>query len=574
MNTRRQRSLIYPFARAWHGLPNSLRVAIGFFGLVAFVSLWLIIRHIGLHYTYSEPVRGGTLTEGLIGIPRYINPLLATTEPDLDATRLVYAGLMQKEGFDTYTPYLATTCNTDEPQKVYTCTLNPKARFQDGKKVSAQDVVFTVDRIQKEYGTQSLALAWRGVTVNAPDNKTVVFTLEQPYAGFYDMLTVGILPEHVWGNLDKDAFVLSEYNLHPVGAGSFKVTGIEYERKNGARFPSEFTLTAFRRAINKPYLAHIKLASFASAEELANALERGTIDATAYLTKSDADAFASKARFTTIQSPLTKPFALFINSGKNAALQSTELRTAMQKIVSNIQTASGISQFGLPVRNFSEVTQFHDQGHTLHSDEEIRTHIEKAGYALDTTTGMYVSKKDKTALSFSILTTQSKELQDLVAYLKERMATYGVAIEGQFVDTATLEQNFVRPRSFGMLLFGMTINTSADWFAYLHSSQIDYPGLNITRLADANVDKAVRTLLSTNDTDIKLQNLQILDAKTGNALFPIVFLYEPMTYHVANKKFVISDLANAQSIGDHFGTAHQWYRYSVRTFSFFGKYLH
>ncbi len=572
MDTPYQRSLIYPFARAWYGLPKAFRVAVVFFTVAAFIGFYMILKQFGDRYTYRQPVYGGAITEGLIGIPRYINPLLATTEPDMDATRLVYAGLMQKTAFDTYAPYLASSCITDDTQKVYTCTLNAKARFQDGKKVTAQDVAFTIDRIQKEYGTQALALAWRGVTVATQDNKTIVFTLEQPYAGFSDMLTVGILPEHVWGNLDKDAFAASEYNLHPIGAGPFKITHITYERKNGARFPSEFTLTAFRRAIHKPHLAHISLVSFASAEELISALERGRIDATAYLTKADADIFASKTRFTSLTSPLTKPFALFINDGKSPALQSPELRKALQKIVSNIQVASGISQFGVPVSNFTEIGLATQNTHAaFYADDEIKNHIEKAGYVLDETTGMFVSKKDKTPLSLTILTTQSKELQDLVAYLKEHIAAYGIGVEGQFIDAATLEQNYVRSRSFTILLFGLTINTSADWFAYLHSTQIDYPGLNITRFADTNVDKAVRGLLNTYDTTVQTAALETLDAKAALALFPIVFLYEPMTYHIANKKFTLAPLATTQSIADHFNNADQWYRYSVRTFTFFKK---
>lgn len=567
-----KRSFVYPFARALHGLSKSMRIVF-FVALGVFViSGYLVILEIVKAHSYIEPVRGGTLTEGIIGIPRYINPLLATTDADLGITRLVYAGLMQKIDFDTYQPNLASSCTADTAGKQYTCTLNAKAFFHDRKKITSHDIAFTVDRIQKGYGTQSLMLAWRGVTVQTPDEHTVVFLLEQPFAGFWDMLTVGILPEHLWSNLTKEQFSTSELNTNPVGTGSFKLSSISYERKSGQQFPKLFHLTAFKKAIHRPYLKHIVLAPFASEDEMQDALKGNDINAAIYESSEDIAPFKNTNGYTVVSRPVTKPFALFINYANLPVFRSADVRLAFEKILANIQAQNTNQAFGFAIQSISDIANPKPVSELkTYSREEIAASMQKAGYVWDDTLKEFVTKKDKKSIEIPLFTTQSKDLQDLVNYLKAAMGSYGIVITPQFVDAATLEQRYIRTRSFGALLFGEIVNKSTDWFAYLHSSQIDYPGLNITRLADTTVDKLVNQLLTEQDPVKRTAIITAIDKRKTDQVLPIIFLYEPAFHYVVKKSFTITQPATLQSSSDHFNFADTWYRYSVRTLNIFAK---
>lgn len=42
------------------------------------------------------PLDGGSITEGIIGTPRFINPVLASSDIDRDLVSLIYSGLMRK----------------------------------------------------------------------------------------------------------------------------------------------------------------------------------------------------------------------------------------------------------------------------------------------------------------------------------------------------------------------------------------------------------------------------------------------------------------------------------------------
>ncbi len=48
-------------------------------------------------FLQTVPTYGGKIKEGIIGTPRFINPVLATSDQDKDLTALVYAGLTKKD---------------------------------------------------------------------------------------------------------------------------------------------------------------------------------------------------------------------------------------------------------------------------------------------------------------------------------------------------------------------------------------------------------------------------------------------------------------------------------------------
>src|SRR3989344_8159800 len=69
----------------------------GFFVLMALISALSMVWTINKYFLVSVPAHGGTLTEGIVGLPRSINPVLAFTDVDRDLSNLIYAGLMKYE---------------------------------------------------------------------------------------------------------------------------------------------------------------------------------------------------------------------------------------------------------------------------------------------------------------------------------------------------------------------------------------------------------------------------------------------------------------------------------------------
>ena len=155
------------------------------------------------------PARGGSLTEGLVGPVRFVNPLLALSGPDKDIGALVYSGLMRATPEGKLIPDLAERVEISEDGTVYTFTLRPALTFHDGAPLTSADVLFTIARAQDPEIKSARRADWEGVSAVAPDPRTVVFTLPHAYAPFLENATLGILPKHLWESVSAEEFPFS-----------------------------------------------------------------------------------------------------------------------------------------------------------------------------------------------------------------------------------------------------------------------------------------------------------------------------------------------------------------------------
>ncbi len=95
-------------------------------------------------------------------------------------------------------PALAESWNYDPQSQTFTFHLNPRAKWHDGKPVTADDVVFTIGYYKKHpyrfIKTDSIGVAAK------KDAHTVQIKLAKPYAPFLSDIggTMPILPKHIW----------------------------------------------------------------------------------------------------------------------------------------------------------------------------------------------------------------------------------------------------------------------------------------------------------------------------------------------------------------------------------------
>lgn len=127
---------------------------------------------------------------------------------------LCYSGLIKVTPEMDYAPDVAQSWETPD-DKTVVFHLNPNAKFQDGRPVTAADVKWTYDSMMDPKFTTSKRSGYSAVDhIEAPDPKTVIFKLKEPNGGLFDNLTVGILPQGADTNT---------YKTKPIGAGPYKV---------------------------------------------------------------------------------------------------------------------------------------------------------------------------------------------------------------------------------------------------------------------------------------------------------------------------------------------------------------
>ena len=158
--------------------------------LFLFFTWTLVISSGFLIYTLNDrlliavPGYGGELSEGIIGSPRFINPVLAISDADRDLSSLVYSGLLRAGENGQYLPNLASSYAISPDGRSYTFHIDENARFSDGTPVTADDVLFTVEKIQDAALKSPLRASWSGVAAEALDAHPVRFTLATTYAPF------------------------------------------------------------------------------------------------------------------------------------------------------------------------------------------------------------------------------------------------------------------------------------------------------------------------------------------------------------------------------------------------------
>ena len=101
-----------------------------FAGLCIFSSVALLAM-LNNSLLVAVPASGGTLGEGIIGTPRFINPVLAMSDADRDISTLVYSGLLKATPQGGYTEDLAAQYTISPDGAVYTFTLRD-ATFHNG----------------------------------------------------------------------------------------------------------------------------------------------------------------------------------------------------------------------------------------------------------------------------------------------------------------------------------------------------------------------------------------------------------------------------------------------------------
>lgn len=162
---------------------------------------------------------GGGGDKGLViafdGSPTNLDPRIGTDSYSGRIWDLASSGLIKVTPTGDYAPDIAQKWETPD-DKTIIFHLNPAAKFQDGRPVTAKDFKFTFDSMMAESFNSPKKSGYASVaSFEAPDDHTFVIRLKEPNAGIFDNLTYMLVPQ------GADPGVFSK---KPVLAGAYKVT--------------------------------------------------------------------------------------------------------------------------------------------------------------------------------------------------------------------------------------------------------------------------------------------------------------------------------------------------------------
>ena len=127
--------------------------------------------------------KGGTLYEGIADNPKVLNPIISTDQTSRVVEPYLWATLFT-EDMNTLEPlpYLAESYSITPDRKTYTFVLNPDATWEDGTKVTTDDVKFSFDTMMnpKTLGAAAARSYWEGVQLEVVDPRKFKFSVKEP----------------------------------------------------------------------------------------------------------------------------------------------------------------------------------------------------------------------------------------------------------------------------------------------------------------------------------------------------------------------------------------------------------
>lgn len=512
---------------------------------------WYILAH-----THVIPSKGGTFREGMVGQPTVVNPVLAANEVDQTLVRLTFAPLSE----------LADKIETDTPSvaKKWRVRLKEGLSWQDGQKITADDIVFTVMKIQDPSELSPLFAAWRGVTVERISELEVSFTIPAPYAFFPDQVRALMpVPKHIFADVPLANWRLSSYALKPVGSGPFRAEKMD-QRSDG--FITRYTLGANDRYVRgAPMIANFELRLFPNSEDLVQGFNRGDVDAWV------ADDAASLGRIDRAHADsairLPSYYAVFFNPAQGDTLKERVVREALMSAVNRtalIQVADsgqGTPAGGPVPPGFPgalEVSTSSPQTQTIGQT------LDQAGWSMGTsTTRVKINSGGTTPLSFVLTAPNTVLMKRIAEELVRQWAQIGVTVKLNLRDPQIIQSEVIKNRDYEALLFGNTLVPSQDLLPFWYSTERFYPGQNLALYTNRTVDGLIDTARRSSDPDVRERALREAEREIL-ADTPAIFLFAPEYTYVHSPKVQGIKGGTWNELSERFQNVRDWYVETTR----------
>jgi peptide/nickel transport system substrate-binding protein len=531
-----------------------LMVLLAIVGFLGGATWWGLRNYLNSTMVVAED--GGSFNLGLVGQPRYINPLLApTSDVDMDLSTLVFSSLFKLDKDAKIYGDLAESVSVSKDQKVYTVVLKPNLKWHDGQALTASDVVFTVKAIQDPNWQSPLNLGFKGVTAEQVDERTVKFTLQEVYAPFQSTLTFGILPEHLWASVPGANASLAELNTKPIGSGPYKFDELTKDKTGTIK---KFHLVANQEyAFGRPHIDSLSVTFYDTPEDLVQAYKDNDVDTVGGIPIGDKESLQS-ANSQVLSIGLPRYDALFINSNNNTYLRPDAVRQALSHAIKKSELVEKVLLGNGVVVNSPLVPG--SLGYT--ADVTVYGYDVEKAKALLTDDGWKFKDgrwfKDKDKLIVEIVTADTAENRAVAEMIKGYWEAIGIEVVIVNAPVAELQQTHIRERKYQALLFGEVIGADPDLYPFWHSTQIADPGLNLTSFSDDDLDQLLEEARQTTDPAkraAKQTEISKLLAKELHA----IFLYSPQYLMAVRDKIQGVALTTITIPADRFNDVQNWY---------------
>lgn len=532
--------------------------------MIWLAAIALLIAGLGIQYSWNSQgskkdgaKSGGVYVEGVIGNISTLNPLLAASEPEQAVSRLLFSSLYNYDVTGALHTDLAESM-TVKDDKVYTIKLR-NAVWHDGKKLTAEDVVYTINLIKNPQVRSPLRVNWLDISARAIDDSTVEFMLPAVYAGFSHALTFPVIPKHILQSVSPSSMREADFSSNPVGSGPFAVKRVQTSE-------STSSTDVVRMEPNTKYygavstLSRLELRAYGNESLLVKAVNSGEVSAASGLSLSAADNIKSK-QYSTKHWLLNKGVYLLMNN-RSQTLQDARVRRALRYATdtSSIRATVGdnVAQLDTPILQSQIVQKL--PAAPDHNLDKAKALLKEAGWTYNQ--GQWKGK-DGRPLAVAVTTSSGRdEYKKIVDTLKQQWSKLGVDVQLREIDTSSTTTSFVQsvlqPRDYDALLYELELGADPDVFAYWHSSQASASGYNFANYSNRTVDNdLVGGRSRTNSALRAAKYIQFVNQWLNDA--PAIGLYQSVgSYVLNNGASIVEPRGSLNTMNDRYADVTTW----------------
>ena len=532
--------------------------------MIWLAAIALLIAGLGIQYSWNSQgskkdgaKSGGVYVEGVIGDISTLNPLLAASEPEQAVSRLLFSSLYNYDVTGALHTDLAESMAVKD-DKVYKIKLR-NAVWHDGKKLTAEDVVYTINLIKNPQVRSPLRVNWLDISARAIDDSTVEFMLPAVYAGFSHALTFPVIPKHILQTVSPSSMREADFSSNPVGSGPFAVKRVQTSE-------STSSTDVVRMEPNTKYygavstLSRLELRAYGNESLLVKAVNSGEVSAASGLSLSAADNIKSK-QYSTKHWLLNKGVYLLMNN-RSQTLQDARVRQALRYATdtSSIRATVGdnVARLDTPILQ-SQIAQKLPAAPDYNLDK-AKALLKEAGWTYNQ--GQWKGK-DGRPLAVAVTTSSGRdEYKKIVDVLKQQWSKLGVDVQLREIDTSSTTTSFVQsvlqPRDYDALLYELELGADPDVFAYWHSSQASASGYNFANYSNRTVDNdLVGGRSRTNSALRAAKYIQFVNQWLNDA--PAIGLYQSVGSYVLNNGASIAEpRGSLNTMNDRYADVTTW----------------
>ncbi len=524
---------------------------------IAILSLLWNVKKFFYSVTIPAPAFGGSYTEGMVGQPNFINPVLAFQENDLTLTRLVYSSLYKYDSQGNLVPDLAVALpEISEDKKEYKVQIKQNVEWHNRRNLTVDDIIFTVELIKDPNFKSPTRPSWASTNVEKIDDYTVKFITKEVSGPFIHNLTLPILPKSVWFKTGSLAFALSENNLKAIGSGPFAVSEI---RKLTSGKIQSISFDSFSNYYaGKPKIDQITIKFYDTAEDLIKALHSKEVQGLGYMPfTQNLNMGQSRENVEIAKIPAPQFQALFFNLNSNF-LNQQHARNAIGKLIDrNKISEQAFLNNAKPIDSF--LGFFANQAANVPAGADSQTAEElflAMGFKRNPQTSSW--EKNGQPLELRLHTNEFEPNVKAAEIIASDLKAFGITLQLNILPSKQLVEEILKPRSFDLLIFGQKFGADPDPFAFWHSSQIKDPGLNLSGFEDAEADKLITAARTTTDRETRKERYLQLSELLNNRT-PAVFLTQSFYTYAYSKDIKGFTLTKLYDPAFRFFDAPNWY---------------